>query len=194
MDIVERQLPAHCRSGRPLKVVKALVVHYISGEFLSAPSRMFEMDVVVDMLQQLNLPGDKKNDLFLKDQRFNAAGQALPRSYASYHYLVGRDGVIVRVTPENLQAYHAGESSFRGEPNCNAFTIGISCIATHKSGYTDEQYDALSSLCAELMLKYGLTVEELTGHEHIAPGRKRDPGPLFDWVRLRADAHKKMEN
>lgn len=193
MEIVDRTLPAHCRSGRPLKTVKAIVIHYISGEFLAAPERMFELDDVVKMLEQLNLPGDKKTDLFLKDQRFAANGTPLPRMYASYHYLIGRDGQVVRVTPENLQAYHAGESSFRGEPNCNAFTIGVSCVATHKSGYTDAQYEALSTLCAELMLKYGLTVEELTGHEHVAPGRKRDPGPMFDWNRLRADAHKKME-
>lgn len=105
----------------------------------------------------------------------------------SAHALVRRDGSVIQFVPIGRRAWHAGESSWRGRACCNDFSIGIELEGTDTGPYEDAQYAALARLVAGLFDAYpGLQPDALAGHVDIAPGRKTDPGPGFDWPRLRA--------
>ena len=105
----------------------------------------------------------------------------------SAHVLIRRDGEIVQYVPFGERAWHAGESQYRGRPNCNDFSIGIELEGTDDTPYTDAQYTQLAALAAALLGVYGsLNEEHIVGHSDVAPGRKTDPGASFDWPRWRA--------
>lgn len=105
----------------------------------------------------------------------------------SAHVLVRRDGSIMQFVPFDRRAWHAGESNWGGRARCNDFSIGIELEGTDFSPYADAQYTALAALVLALLDAYpGLTSDSIAGHADIAPGRKTDPGPAFDWPRLRA--------
>jgi AmpD protein len=104
----------------------------------------------------------------------------------SAHLLVRRDGEPVQFVPFGLRAWHAGTSSWEGRNACNDFSIGIELEGTDEVAYDDRQYEALARLITALCAAYPtLSSERVVGHSQIAPGRKSDPGPAFDWVRLR---------
>jgi AmpD protein len=104
----------------------------------------------------------------------------------SAHLFIERGGKITQFVPFDARAWHAGSSSFAGVADCNNYSIGIELEGTDELPYTDAQYHALEKVTRQLMLTYPkLTPERITGHEHIAPGRKTDPGPAFDWPRFR---------
>lgn len=103
----------------------------------------------------------------------------------SAHCLIRRDGEIVQYVPFHLRAWHAGVSLWQGRDNCNDFSIGIELEGTDTLPYTDAQYAALQAVTELLMQHYPLTPERITGHSDIAPVRKTDPGPAFDWERFR---------
>ena len=101
------------------------------------------------------------------------------------HALIRRDGAITQYVPFHARAWHAGASSWRGREVCNDFSIGIELEGTETVPYTDAQYASLAELVAALLAHYpGLSRQAITGHSDIAPGRKTDPGPSFDWERL----------
>lgn len=102
----------------------------------------------------------------------------------SAHFFVRRDGGLVQFVPCGLRAWHAGVSSWRGRERCNDFSIGIELEGADDRPFSDLQYEALADLVRRLVRLY--PVEGLAGHSDIAPGRKTDPGPCFDWGRLRA--------
>lgn len=105
----------------------------------------------------------------------------------SAHVLLRRDGELVQYVPFQRRAWHAGQSSFRGRERCNDFAVGIELEGTDTVPYTDIQYRRLASLLGALMDVWpGITADRITGHADIAPGRKTDPGPAFQWDRLRA--------
>lgn len=105
----------------------------------------------------------------------------------SAHVLVGRDGAATQYVPFQLRAWHAGKSAFEGREACNDFSIGIELEGTDELPYAEPQYDALAGLIRALLLAYpSLNAQRIAGHSDIAPGRKTDPGPGFDWARLRA--------
>lgn len=100
----------------------------------------------------------------------------------SAHVFITREGEVHQFVPFHLRAYHAGRSEFQGESQCNDFSIGIELEGTDNTPYTQEQYENLAALSRALLLAYPkITLERITGHEHIAPDRKTDPGPAFDW-------------
>lgn len=102
------------------------------------------------------------------------------------HLLVRRNGELLQFVPFTLRAWHAGVSSFRGRTACNDFSIGIELEGTDQLAYTDAQYSKLALLSRLLMAAYpGITPARIVGHSDVAPGRKTDPGPAFDWLRLR---------
>ena len=106
---------------------------------------------------------------------------------ASAHALIRRDGQIVQYVPFTARAWHAGKSAWRDRNACNDFSIGIELEGSDDTPYTDAQYAALAGLIAALLETYpSLTREAIAGHSDIAPGRKTDPGPAFDWPRFRA--------
>ena len=103
----------------------------------------------------------------------------------SAHLLVRRDGEVVQFVPFTERAWHAGASSFRGRARCNDYSIGIELEGSDDSAYAAVQYDVVSALLDALFRAYpNLSPRQLAGHSDIAPGRKTDPGPAFDWLRL----------
>ena len=103
----------------------------------------------------------------------------------SAHLLIRRDGELVQFVPFTERAWHAGESCFRGRSRCNDFSIGIELEGEDETAYDDRQYDALQAvLCAILEAYPDISAREIAGHCDISPGRKVDPGPAFDWLRL----------
>jgi len=104
----------------------------------------------------------------------------------SAHLLIRRDGEITQFVPFLMRAWHAGVSRFQGRERCNDFSIGIELEGTDLEAYTPVQYEALGQSVALLMELYPkITAERIVGHSDIAPGRKTDPGPAFDWHRFR---------
>jgi len=105
----------------------------------------------------------------------------------SAHALIRRDGQIVQYVPFGERAWHAGQSTYRGRAGCNDFSIGVELEGTDDTPYTDAQYEALAALAAALLTAYhSLCAQAIAGHSEVAPGRKTDPGPAFDWARLQA--------
>ena len=105
----------------------------------------------------------------------------------SSHVLVARDGTLTQYVPFGERAWHAGPSYWRGRNACNDFSIGIELEGTDEEPYDDRQYEALAELVAALQRAYPALAEGwIAGHSDIAPGRKTDPGPAFDWGRLEA--------
>lgn len=106
----------------------------------------------------------------------------------SSHLLIDRDGAIIQFVPFYDRAWHAGVSEFEGRSNCNDFSIGIELEGSDYIPYTDAQYQALVQVTKTLRLYYPLiTGDRIVGHCDIAPERKTDPGPAFDWVRYQQE-------
>ncbi len=103
----------------------------------------------------------------------------------SAHFVIRRDGQITQFVSADERAWHAGRSSWRGRDNCNDFSIGIELEGLEDHPFEDAQYAQLTTLLRALAQRYPL--DSVAGHEHIAPGRKRDPGAAFNWPRLRRD-------
>ncbi len=104
----------------------------------------------------------------------------------SAHAVIRRDGTITQFVPFGMRAWHAGQSQYQGRSGCNEFSIGIELEGTDVIPYTDEQYESLAALVRALLATYPtLSAERIAGHSDIAPGRKTDPGPAFDWQRWR---------
>ena len=100
----------------------------------------------------------------------------------SAHLLIDRAGNCTQFVPFHRRAWHAGQSSFGGRENCNDFSIGVELEGTDDDAYTAEQYSSLLNLTRVLMRNYpAVTPARIAGHSDIAPGRKTDPGPAFDW-------------
>jgi len=105
----------------------------------------------------------------------------------SSHLLIDRLGNITQFVPFNQRAWHAGVSEFEGRSNCNDFSIGIEMEGADNIAYTDSQYDVLTAVTQVLLEAYPLiTPSRIVGHMDIAPGRKTDPGPAFDWARYKS--------
>jgi AmpD protein len=100
----------------------------------------------------------------------------------SAHFLVRRDGELIQFVPCSLRAWHAGASNWMGRENCNNFSIGVELEGCDQRPFEDAQYLTLNQLLAELGQCYA--IEGVVGHSDIAPGRKTDPGPCFDWHRV----------
>ena len=100
----------------------------------------------------------------------------------SAHLLIERDGRLVQFVNFNDRAWHAGQSLYEGRKRCNDFSIGIELEGTDDQPYTPVQYQQLAEVTKALLVAYPqMTEERITGHQHIAPGRKTDPGEAFDW-------------
>ncbi len=104
----------------------------------------------------------------------------------SAHLVIHRAGEVVQYVPFHRRAWHTGESCFRERTGCNDFSIGIELEGTDDLPYDDAQYLTLGRITRALMTAYpGITPDRIAGHCDIAPGRKIDPGPAFDWERYR---------
>jgi len=100
----------------------------------------------------------------------------------SSHFLIRRDGELIQFVPCSQRAWHAGASNWCGRARCNDFSIGIELEGSDFEPFTESQYAQLAQLIPALLAAYPIL--DITGHSDIAPGRKTDPGPFFDWARI----------
>nr|WP_194718603.1 1,6-anhydro-N-acetylmuramyl-L-alanine amidase AmpD [Pseudomonas typographi] len=163
----------HCPSpnfnARPGGEVSLLVIHNISlppGQFgTGKPAQLF-----------LNTLDPGEHPYF----------EGIAHLRVSAHFLIERSGALVQFVGCNHRAWHAGTSSFEGREGCNDFSLGIELEGTDHEPFTAQQYACLQALSLELVAHYPqITLARITGHSDIAPGRKTDPGPYFDWARYR---------
>lgn len=101
----------------------------------------------------------------------------------SSHFFIRRDGTLIQFVSCDQRAWHAGESSWEGQSGCNDFSIGIELEGADTQPFEECQYSQLVDVLKDLMTKY--PIQSIVGHEHIAPQRKTDPGPHFDWNHLK---------
>lgn len=140
------------------------------------------------VIHNISLPpgqfrGPEIIDLFLNRLNYSSHPwlEQLRGLTVSAHFLIRRNGGIVQFVSTDQRAWHAGVSQFEEQDRCNDFSIGIELEGTDTLAYEDEQYASLKRLTEAL--KYQYPLRAVRGHEHIAPGRKSDPGPAFDWNR-----------
>ena len=166
-----RRLPSpHCDDRPEPADVSLLVIHNIS-----LPPNVFG--------------GPWIEDLFLG--RLDAAAHPFFGTVAhlrvSAHLLIRRNGDLEQFVPFHRRAWHAGQSVFAGRDACNDFSVGIEMEGADDVPYTELQYQRLADVTRVLMARFpAITPERITGHSDIAPARKTDPGPAFDWQRFRA--------
>jgi len=151
-----------------------------------------ESDINLVVIHNISLPpneygGDGIDQLFTNtlDKNEHPYYADIHELRVSSHLLIRRDGEVVQYVPFHKRAWHAGESMFLGRSVCNDFSIGIEMEGSDFETFTDSQYTALETTLNSLLETYpSLSAKRITGHEHIAPGRKTDPGPYFEWQRL----------
>ncbi|MEL0161645.1 MAG: 1,6-anhydro-N-acetylmuramyl-L-alanine amidase AmpD [Halieaceae bacterium] len=113
----------------------------------------------------------------------------------SAHFLIHRSGELVQFVDTDSRAWHAGVSEWRGRENCNDFSIGIELEGCDEEPYADPQYATLNTLINILRNQYPrIERDAIVGHSEIAPGRKTDPGPAFDWSRLEGSSANRVRN
>lgn len=162
-----QQLPSPNFDSRPkATTISMLVIHNIS-----LPAGQFEGNYIADLfLNSLDCDAHPSfHDL-----------QALK---VSSHFLIRRDGAIQQFVSVHDRAWHAGKSNFQGREGCNDFSIGIELEGSDDKPFEETQYVSLDQLSTTLIQCF--PIEHIVGHEEIAPGRKTDPGPYFDWLRFR---------
>lgn len=104
----------------------------------------------------------------------------------SAHLFIDRRGRLTQFVPLHLRAWHAGVSSWAGRDGCNDFSIGIELEGTDTRPYTERQYTRLAAVIRTVQMAFpAITTDRIVGHCDVAPARKTDPGPAFDWARLR---------
>ncbi|WP_082354118.1 1,6-anhydro-N-acetylmuramyl-L-alanine amidase AmpD [Marinagarivorans algicola] len=154
-------------SGCP---VSLLVIHNIS----LPPGQFGTNDIPAFFCNTLNID---------KHPYFKTIGEL----QVSAHCLIERTGKVIQFVSFEARAWHAGQSLFEGQDNCNDYSIGIELEGTDDIPYTDAQYHSLIRLTKVLQQLYPLiTPHRITGHQDIAPNRKTDPGPSFDWQRYKS--------
>ena len=155
---------------RPTNVkVDLLVIHAIS-----LPPNEFGGGHVLDFFQ---------NQLSIGEHDYFAE---IAELQVSSHFFIDRIGTLTQCVSTERRAWHCGESQFQGRTKCNDFSIGIELEGCDGRDFEDAQYARLTELTMAIREAYpSITKDRVTGHSDIAPGRKTDPGPCFDWVRYR---------
>lgn len=152
------------------------------------------MDISLLVIHCISLPAGQFGSSYIDDLFMGVLDCSAHTSFAdligirvSAHCVIFRNGLIRQYVPFHLRAWHAGVSEFDGRQNCNDFSIGIELEGTEHQPYTDEQYQSLVLLTRQLMQDFpAITLDRIVGHQQIAPGRKTDPGPSFDWERYQS--------
>lgn len=167
--------------------------HLIEGaDYFLSPNqsdRSENIDLIV--IHCISLPeGSFNNDnptkLFLNELDFekHESFKSLEGLKVSAHILIERDGSLIQFVPFNKCAWHAGQSNYAGRDRCNEFSIGIELKGSIKEEFTNDQYSVLNDLLDLLKKEYGDM--DVVGHSEIAPNRKNDPGPYFNWDLINA--------
>jgi N-acetyl-anhydromuramoyl-L-alanine amidase len=161
--------------------------HQASPNFGARPAAT-QINLIV--IHSISLPpgkfgGNEVQQLFTNTLDWNAHPyfEKIRDAKVSAHFYIRRNGELWQFVSCDDRAWHAGQSSYLGKDNCNDYSIGIELEGLEGDVFEPAQYDSLSSLCAVLQQSYPIV--HLAGHEHVAPGRKADPGEKFDWQYLR---------
>jgi len=141
------------------------------------------------VIHNISLPPGRFGGFFIDDLFLNRLDpdadpyfQNICKLRVAAHLLIRRDGELVQYVPLSRRAWHAGQSAFQGCENCNDFSIGIELEGTDDLPYANAQYQTLAQVTGAIMQAFpAITAERIVGHSDIAPGRKTDPGPAFDW-------------
>jgi len=148
-------------------------------------------EISLAVVHSISLPpgeygGDEIERLFTNRLDWDAHPyyQQIKGATVSAHFVIRRDGELLQFVSCGERAWHAGRSSWQGRENCNDFSVGIELEGLEGERFEAAQYTALAALLQILARQYPL--QGVVGHEHVAPGRKIDPGPGFDWQRLMA--------
>jgi len=159
---------------------------YDSPNFNARPANA-AVELVV--LHNISLPagqfgGPHIADLFTNrlDFHADASFDSLRGMQVSSHFLIRRDGAVIQFVSTDQRAWHAGLSCFEGRENCNDYSVGIELEGSDFVAFSSVQYASAARLIVALAARY--PVRAVQGHQHIAPGRKSDPGPHFDWPKL----------
>lgn len=169
-----------------------------TAEFIASPNcdeRPAGTEISLLVIHNISLPpdefgGDGAIELFTNqiDPQAHPYYQTLQGLKVSAHFFIRRDGAIIQFVPCMKRAWHAGVSQWQGRERCNDFSIGIELEGSDTTPFTDAQYTALAALTQCLCDRY--PIKDIAGHSGIAPGRKTDPGPCFDWLRYAADVNR----
>ena len=166
-----RQCPSPNHDERPIGCVPELIV--VHG--ISLPPGVFGQGYVQQFFCN-RLPTDAH-------RYFNE----IDGMTVSSHLFIERDGALTQFVPCSKRAWHAGVSEWQGRDRCNDFSIGIELEGDDETPYDDRQYQCLNAVIASLLNAYPTLADTcVVGHADIAPGRKTDPGPAFDWSRIDA--------
>lgn len=161
-------VPSPNHDARPAgETVRLLVIHAIS-----LPPGEFGGNAVIEFFTNRLDPAAHPYFAAIADRRVSA------------HFFIRRDGHLIQFVSGDARAWHAGASCWRGRERCNDYSLGVELEGDDFSAYTEAQYATLNRLAAALRERYPL--EACVGHADIAPGRKTDPGPCFDWSRIAA--------
>jgi AmpD protein len=172
--------------------------HRLQGAaFLASPNqdeRPVPEDISLLVVHAISLPPDQFgggwiDDLFLNrlDPAAHPYFETIRDLRVSAHACIFRDGRITQYVPFERRAWHAGKSVYEGRERCNDFSIGVELEGCDTQPFSDAQYASLIALTRAVLKTYPrLTAQRITGHSDIAPVRKTDPGPCFDWARYRA--------
>ncbi len=169
----------------------------ISGaRFVSSPNcdeRPAGVEVSLLVLHNISLPPGQYGGGWIEDLFLNRLEPQADPYFAticdlkvSTHLLIYRDGEVVQFVPLSQRAWHAGESTFLGCSGCNDFSIGVELEGCDEQPYTEQQYQSLVQVTREIQARYPAIIPaHIVGHSDIAPQRKTDPGPAFEWERYR---------
>jgi len=158
-----------------------------SDNFNQRPTLKKDFLVVI---HSISLPPGQFNNSFIEDFFQNKLNPTLHPYFetikdlkVSAHFLIKRTGELIQFVSCHNRAWHAGESSWKGMSNCNDFSIGIELEGTEIESYEEIQYKVLLNLLVQLKKEYNII--DIVGHSDIAPHRKTDPGPSFDWNKIK---------
>ncbi|MDE2388480.1 MAG: 1,6-anhydro-N-acetylmuramyl-L-alanine amidase AmpD [Betaproteobacteria bacterium] len=162
-----------------------------SAKFIASPNydeRPPDTEISLLVIHNISLPpnefvGNGVIELFTNriDPAAHPYYQTLHGLKVSAHFFIRRDGTLIQFVPCSQRAWHAGISNWQGRERCNDFSIGIELEGSDTTSFTDAQYEVLITLTRCLCERY--PIQSIAGHSDIAPGRKTDPGPWFDWKR-----------
>ena len=149
-----------------------------------------ENEISLIVIHNISLPPNKYSGNGVIELFTNSLNPAEHPYYAeiahlkvSSHFFIRRDGELLQFISCLNRAWHAGISSFQGRERCNDFSVGIELEGTDTEAFEVAQYNTLNVLLRDLQKTYA--IDHVTGHSNIAPGRKTDPGPYFDWTRVK---------
>ena len=166
-------------------------------KFLQSPNfdtRPKKIDISLIVIHSISLPptifgNEYVENFFLNKLEIadNEYINSIKDMKVSSHIYIKRTGEIIQFVPFDKRAWHAGESSYKNVKNCNDYSIGIELEGCEDISFEDIQYNKLSEIIDCLIQNYpNINSERIVSHSEIAPGRKSDPGPLFDWKRLKS--------